>query len=305
MVRRVLFLVSNAAVFLLLGTVASMAIPAGTTGWPSAGVPAGPRDCSMVDGTTLAAGVSTRAPVANYQGRGAIDDEAVLTGYVLTVQIEDGTEITTNLPVESIFAGQFGALLLYSLDTDRTGSEVHAIDVRTGCDLVLVKPADVVRAVTVDPNGEYIYVKTVRRDTREDLGVWRYEVGGKQGEAVVDPMPATDYGPSWYTTLAWSADGQSLVIDACRQAVCATRIRDLVTGKVEDFLDPHGQVIGVNDLQLFAFAATDHRPGDLLAINRADATVRIIAGEVVTAKLRPDGETLWIETLDGTSEVRP
>lgn len=305
MVRRIVFLASNAAIFIVLGLVVLIAVPGGPAGWPPAAAQPGSRDCSKVDAAAFTAGVTSPTAEANFLGRGTVDDQGILTGYVLSVQIEDGSETKTSLPVESIFAGQFGALLMYSFDTDKTGSEVHAIDVRTGCDLLIVEPADVVRAITVDPSGENIYVKTVSRDTRQDLGIWRYKINGEKGEVLAHPMPATDYGPPWYTTLGWSSDGQSLVIDACGLAACATRILDLTTGNVDDYLDLHGQMIGVNDRELFAFADTDHRPSDVLAISRADGAEKIIVGGIIAAKLEADGETLWLATPYGTTEVRP
>ena len=292
MVRRVVFVAFNAAIIIVFGMVAWVAIPGGS-GWRFAAQP-GPRECQKGDATFLALAVTSPTAEAKYEAHGTTDDLGILTGYVLNVQIEDGTQTTTDLPVESIFAGQVGALFVYSADTDKTGSAVHAIDLRTGCDLSLLNPADVVRAVAVDASGEYVYVKTVRRGTREDMGVWRYEVNAEKGERVTEPMPSIDDGPAWYTTLGWSSDGRSLVIDACGQASCATRILDLTTGKADDYLESHGQVIGVSDRELFAFAVSDQRPSEVLAINRADSTVKVVAAEVVAAELSADGETLWI-----------
>lgn len=220
-----------------------------------------------------------------------------------------GGKLEAILPPESFVGKTRGALLVYGWDIPSTGSEVHAIDLRSPCDVVLARVDDVLRTATLDLAGRALYLHTVTRDQRIDLGVKRIDLATRNIELVAEPMPIDEIaGPTFGTGLHWSLDEDELAVEACGQGRCRTRILDIDDGSVRDYWPPYlGPLVGFTAQKLFALRDMDNKPTQLLAIDRSTGRTKTLVEEAISASLSADteGPVLTVETLKGTRFVRP
>jgi hypothetical protein len=215
-----------------------------------------------------------------------LDPGGTLEGQRLRIDAGGRDPISVDLHPESAAAGPFGALVLV-VDDDGHRSTVRAIDGGAGCAVELGQSDDVVRRATLAPTGDAVYEFRVERETRRDLGVWRRPVNGS-GERQILAAPPDDreFGVTWTTTLAGSADGESLVVQSCGPRQCRSRIVASGSGDVEVVAGHgQGQLIGLADGVLVTHAACTGLPCPVLGIDVQTGRSRTIADAAGLATL--------------------
>lgn len=214
-----------------------------------------------------------------------------------------------SLPPESFVAGPFGAVVVYGSHAPSSGSEVRAVATSTGCDQLLTRPAGIVRSAVLDAAGRALFVHTVTDGSRRDAGVVRHELATGAQTQVVEPLPDSDvYGPTFATSLQWSADGRDLAVQSCGFSRCRTRVLDTTSGSVRTFDEhPHGALIGFDQEELYAFDACHWAPCDVLVVDRATGATSVIAEDAYDASLGAAAglSRLSVETISGWREVAP
>ena len=225
--------------------------------------------------------------------------------------VGSGTRDTAliTLPPESFVAGPYGGIVLYGSHDPLSGSEVRAVDMATGCDQRLGRPAGIVRSAVLDPRGSAIYVHAVTDPARQDAGVVRYDLATGGFVQVVEPLAeSAEYGRTFATTLAWRADGAELAIQSCGFSRCRTRVLELASGDVQALdREPHGQLIGFDANSLYAFDTCHWAPCAVVAIERASGTSRVLVEEAYEAQLSSSwgGPLLTVQTSAGSMELAP
>jgi hypothetical protein len=229
-----------------------------------------------------------------------------LLGYRVAIGLANGREFTVDLPPESFVAEQVGNLVVYGFDEPAVGSEIHAVDVATGCAQLLARPNDVVRSAVIDTSGHSLYVHSVIRSGRADAGVERINLASGDSEQVVaaarrDPS----LGRGWETALIWSSSWNALAVEPCTMLACQTRILDVGSGTVRAIDGFHGPTIALTDSHLVTLGAGDDWPTQLLKIG-FDGAAQVLATDVIDAALveRSTGE-IFVQTTSGTRTVEP
>lgn len=265
--------------------------------------------CRAFDGPAAIARAATaaRASGASVRDEAQLSAAGEMTGRRLTLQTSAGSPVAVTLPTESFVAPATGNVVVYGMNSAETGSEVHAVDLATGCDRVLARPADVVRSAKLDAAGTSLYVHSVAGAGRRDAGVTRYDLATGTTSLVVPALPASErFGPTFGTELRWSLDGRSLAVQSCAISHCRTRILDTQTGLVETLDEPgHGPLVGLTARTLFVFEDLHGLPSPLLAIDRQSGLLTTVDEEVFDASLEGAGSdaVLTIETAAGIREV--
>lgn len=278
---------------------------AGSIVAPAAAAPACPAGAGQA---VAAAAKARRAPAAQIHAAQRMNGRGQYLGRSLRVAAARGATVELSLPVESAVAEPVGNVLVYSHSTGGR-SEVHAIDLESGCDQTLARPAGVVRSAQLAADGSAVYVHSVSAAGRADLGVSRYALDGGTVELVVPPLPADDrYGPTFGTQLSLSPDGSALAVQSCGFGACRTRVLDIASGGVETYDEqPHGALIGVVQDGLIAFDACRGMPCPVIAVDRSGVTTTLaIEAWSATLGARADGSAyVSIETAAGFEEFAP
>jgi hypothetical protein len=245
---------------------------------------------------------------AEVSARLTLDSNGIVTGRRL--RLMGGTApVDVSLPPESFVAEAVGDVIVYGYHDDARGSVVRALLGATGCDRLLARPPEIVRSAVLDRAGQRIYIHSVSRQGRRDLGITEIDISTSVQRRVLDPPPADDrFGITFATSLRWSIDGSSLAVTSCGASRCRTRVLDTATGAVETHAgDGHGDVIALTKTTLVAFDACEWAPCTLLAIERASGERRKLVLEALSARAATrDGRlVLGVETPAGYGEVRP
>ena len=221
----------------------------------------------------VAASPSPLSPPVWFQVDDADPEADTLTGYVLrTGRVGDdtvpGAEVA--LPPDSFVAGPFGDELVVG-QNDGAQSQLEILNAVTGARRVIVRSKDVLRRATwVD---DALYALVLDQQTREELGVYRFEVTSDQtladGTVVLPPLARDEtqaFGPTFATQLL-ATDG-ALVVQSCGELLCRTRVLDRFTGAItlRDELG-QGELLGATDSTLVTYEAANGWPCKVLSID--------------------------------------
>ncbi len=201
--------------------------------------------------------------------------------------------MSISLPTESFVSERTGDAIVYTRSGGGTGSEVHIVNVETGCDTIVARPAEIVRSAILDQDGSAVYVHSVTRSARKDSGVDRHDLASGAVTTAVPPLaPSAAIGPIFATELRWSTDGRSLTVQSCGFASCLSRILDITTGDVATIQGKgQGALIATTDDQLVTFAACPGTPCPIVAFDIESGDSQILADEAYDARVgtRADG----------------
>ncbi len=212
-----------------------------------------------------------------------------------TIDVEVGPEAFAEGPVEGI--------AVLGRD-DLATSVVDIIDVGgvgSGCSRASATSRSVIRGAIREAATGDVFVHRLDRLTRTDLGVVRIRgdrlAGGAAvdidavGEPAVPPLPADErFGPTWATRMISSADGGTLAIQSCGATECRTRLLEMATGGVVTVDEPpHGELIGLVDGALVAWAACHGLPCPIVRIDAATGEMRTLS-DAATAAVLVDGD---------------
>lgn len=213
-----------------------------------------------------------------------------------------GRTAALTLPSDSFVADRNGDALIYTTSVSGK-SEVHLVDLASGCDALIARPAGVVRSAILSPVGDAVYAHAVSYPGRDDDGVTRYSLDVGTAQRVVPPI-ADDprFGPTFGTQLGWSTDGTALFVQSCAIESCRTRVLDVATTDIATYdADGQGPIIGVTAGHVITFGACGGVPCSVLSIDRTGSLTHTLTAEGWSATL--SGGTLDIETATGTLEV--
>jgi len=292
---------------LMLAAVVPAAVAAGPLRPPPAPKQPCPTPGLLQDGALPAVGEASLA--TRLMAETLLTERGEEAGRRLAVG--SGTRDTAfiTLPPESFVAGPYGGIVLYGSHDRVTGSEVRAVEMASGCDERLARPAGIVRSAVLDGAGGAIYVHAVTDPERRDAGVVRHDLASRVRVQVVEPLPESEeYGPTFATMLAWRADGAELAVQSCGFSRCRTRVLELASGVVDTYdRAPHGQLIGFDADSLYAFGACHWAPCDVVAVERATGNSKVLVEEAYEAQLSsgPGGPLLTFETSAGSAELVP
>jgi hypothetical protein len=231
-----------------------------------------------------------------------------LLGRVLRLQPSRGTAKTISLPRESFVADRIGDLIVYTRFDAARGSEVHLLNASTACDTMVARPAGAVRSAILSRDASTLYVHTVARGSRRDEGVTRFDLRTGAGSAFVPALAQ----PRWLdrvfgTELAWSVDGQSLIVQSCGFARCLTRLANLATGGSTTVDAPgQGALIGATDTKLVTYSTCLGRPCAVIAWDIATGASQVLEPEAFDAVLSGTlngSAVVTLQTAEGTREV--
>jgi hypothetical protein len=222
-----------------------------------------------------------------------------------------------HLPAEAVVGGPVDGIVAVAAD-DGTRSTVTLVDLARGCATDVGSTTEVIRAVTLTPDGSAVLEARVDRARRADLGVARRAVARPHAAALwLDPLPPdARFGTTWATSFMWALDGRRLAIQTCGERACRTRIVDAATAQVvRSVTDPElADAVGLTADALVVHAACGGLPCPIVAVPVAGGrpvTLAAAAGQaaltrdddgraVVVHETRPDAGTLRVVRLDGT-----
>lgn len=224
------------------------------------------------------------------------------------LRLKGGSEAAIGLPVESFVAAQRGSAVVYTRYGDGRGSEVHLVDLETGCDTVIARPPEIVRSAMLDPDASAIYVHSVMKGSRRDGGVTRYDLASGAMTPVVPALqPVQRIGPIHGTELRWSVSGGSLTVQSCGFAECTSRVLEVAEGELAH-IDGAGQgaLVGTTDDHLITFASCPGLPCAVLSFDLRSGARTVIAAEALGASVEGGSggrALLSIVTAEGDVEV--
>jgi hypothetical protein len=283
---------------LVMGTAALISLAAAQL------ASAAPLGSPVVSADCAAAGARAQAAARHIGLPAAISDRIDTSGVFLGRSISldlPGRAIAITLPAESSVSPATGDALVYTRAIGGI-SEVHLVDLATGCDALLARPAGTARSAVLDPAATAVYVHGVTFPARSDAGVTRYALDGGAARLVVPPLPDDPrFGVTFGTQLGWSTDGTTLFVQSCGAQECRTRLLD-TSGSVQTVDSRgHGQIIGVTRAHLVTYAACPGLPCAAISRDLATGVETTLADEAWSASL--NGTTLDIDTAGGNVEV--
>jgi hypothetical protein len=210
---------------------------------------------------------------------------------------------TLSLPPESFASGPTRGRVLVGSD-DGEASRLVIVDLARGCLSIVAEVDDVVRRAVLAPDGTTAFEFRVRRGSREDLGVWRRDLGATNEAHPLLGAPPADaaFGPTWTTELVVDADGGRIAVESCGDGACRHRVLDLASGEVTLYSAPEaGQLVGLGSAAIYVRAACPGLPCPILEL-RPDREPRVVVPSAGLATLLagPAGGRLVAETPDGT-----
>ena len=253
-----------------------------------------PPDCGGTGGSPAAAtlphpgGPDRLAGEAWFRLDPVLDATGTLAGQRLEIGRHGARARHVALPPESFAAGPFGRLILVGADDGRV-STLRAIDVAASCARVVAREQSVVRRAVIDPAGADVYEFRVDRATRADLGIWRRPLAGGPASQVLAASPDdARFGRTFSTELAWSLEGDRLVVQQCGYTSCRMRLLDPGTGRVGTIARPElGELVGAADGRVVAYAACHGLPCPILSVDLSTGGRTVIARAAGLARLVP------------------
>lgn len=237
----------------------------------------------------------------------ALSASGEISGHTLSLDTAAGAK-TVALPAESFVGKAAGDLLVYTVYSVESGSSVHLLDLASGCDMVAVAPAQIVRSAVLDAAGSALYVHSVSKTGRRDNGIARIDLVSGSATSVVPPLAPSDaFGPTFGTQLAWSVDGAALAVQSCGFAACRTRVLNVASGAIATFDAPgQGAFIVLTNSHLVTYGDCLGLPCPVLSFDVTTGEKSILADSATSVTTLPDtnGDVkLSIETADGMTEV--
>jgi hypothetical protein len=232
-------------------------------------------------------GQSDATAAAWYQLDPKIDD-GVLVGQRLTVGAASVGSRHLDLDPESFASGPVGGTVLVGTDDGRA-SRLSVVDVVAGCASSVATTGDVIRHATLSPDGRSVVEVRVDRRTRSDLGVWRRPLDGAKAIRLLGAIaPDPRFGPTWLTQLAWSDEGDTLIVESCGEVACRYRLIDATSRGVRPVSDPTvGDLVGLVAGRLVVHGACRGLPCPLLSVDPSGGPSLVLddgAGQAVLAR---------------------
>lgn len=194
------------------------------------------------------------------------------------------------LTEEAFASGPFGMNVLVGQD-DGSSSSLMLVSAADGSTRDLYSTSDLIVMGTLRGDGDAVYYVPVDRGSGADRGLWRFTLdSGEETQVVEGPLAeaAHDFATSWQ--MQWSAGGETLVTQACRQSQCqelAYRLRD---GRVSE--SNASEMIGVTDSEYLVFGSRSSTT--VLAIDLESGESRTVGSAGGPAVLVSAGDDWYV-----------
>ncbi len=164
---------------------------------------------------------------------GRLDGNGELTGRHLALGRGGAANLALELAPDAMASGPTGGIVAVTADDGRH-SQVRLVAIEKGCSFVVHESSELARGAILDPKDGSVIAHLVDRESRADLGTWRYAADGAGNPALVAPAlePDPQRGPNWVTDLRLAGDGNLLAVQSCTDMGCLTRVFDLRRGLV-------------------------------------------------------------------------
>jgi hypothetical protein len=188
--------------------------------------------------------------------QGRLDSDGALAGRHLALGRGGSANLALELAPDTLASGPVGGIVALTTDDGRH-SQIRLVAQDLGCSFVVAETADLARGAVVDPSDGAVIAHLVDRESRADLGTWRYTADGSGEPALVGPplQPDPQRGPNWTTDLRLDGGGNLLAIQSCTDTSCRTRVFDLRKGlvPVATFDREQGSMIGLTSAGLLTW----------------------------------------------------
>lgn len=194
------------------------------------------------------------------------------------------------LTEEAFATGPFGMDVLVGQD-DGSSSSLMLVSSADGSTRDLYSTSDLIVMGTLRGDGDVVYYVPVDRANGADRGLWSFTLDSGEATQVVEgPLAeaAHDFATSWQ--MQWSAGGETLVTQSCRQSRCrelAYRLRD---GRVSE--SNASELIGVTDTEYLVFSSRSSPT--VLAIDLESGESRTVGSAGGPAVLASAGDDWYI-----------
>ena len=243
-----------------------------------------------------------------------LDGNGALAGRQLAVGRGGSTTFLLDLAVETAASGPIGGVVVLATDDGRE-SEIRLVSSVQACSWLVDRSTEVVRGAILDHGDGSVLAHLVDRETRADLGTWRFGARGALAEpSIVAPplsLGAVD-GPVWVTDLRLDQAGRTLAVQSCTDSACLTRLFDLgAPGKDPTILaGRQGSLLGFAGGRVLTWAACAGFPCAVqsweivtkkatVLLEGADAAAVTADGRYVVASTGARGNALRIELATG------
>jgi hypothetical protein len=258
--------------------------------------------------TPVAAGACAESPVARDAAgrvergpRGAwwrlterLDSNGLMIGRGLVLGQGGAVRFTLQLSSETLASGPVGGLVALTTD-DGTASEVRLVSIDKVCSWTVRRSSDVVRGAFIDPSDGSVVGHALGRETRADLGTWRYSTTGAAPTLILGPIDPDALGERVFgTDYRLDTKTKRLAVQSCSDVACVTRLVDLgdAASRVTVIAGPQGQVIGFAGGKLLTWDRCEGLPCGILAWDIASGTSALVVDRAESAAVTEDGELL-------------
>ena len=230
---------------------------------------------------------------------GQLDGNGALVGRHLALGRGGAANLALELAADALASGPTGGIVAVTAD-DGHHSQVRLVSVDQGCSFVVREISEVARGAIVDPADGSVLAHLVDRETRADLGTWRYQADGTGEPVLVAPAlrPDPSRGPTWVTDLRLSPDGTRLAIQSCTDLGCLTRVFDRGRGlvPVARFEGDQGSLIGFSADGIVTWAQCYGFPCAIQSWSVAAGTGSTIVARAESAAVTGNGRFLVVVT---------
>ena len=233
---------------------------------------------------------------------GTLDANGALVGRQLALGRGGAPSLAMDLPPDAMASGPTSGIVALTSDDGRH-SQIRLVATDKGCSFLVHEGAEVARGAIVDPRDGSILVHRIDRDSRADLGTWRYSSDGMGDPTLVAPglEPDPQRGPNWVTDLRLGPDGSLLAVQSCTDAGCLTRIFDLQEGSVPvaRFEGSQGPLIGLTATTALTWEACVGFPCAIQSWDLGTGVAATIVASAESAAVSANGRFL-VAVTDST-----
>ena len=229
-----------------------------------------------------------------------LDDNGAMSGRQLAVGRAGSTTLLLDLATETAASGPIGGVVLVATDDGRR-SEIRLVSSVQACSWLLDESEDVVRGAILDPADGSVLAHLVDRETRVDLGTWRFGADVALAEpamvAPALPLGVLD-GPVWTTDLRLDAAGHMLAVQSCTNSGCLTRLFDLrlPANGARVLGGDQGSLLGFAGRSVLTWAACSGFPCTVLSWDIATTKANVVMDRADAAAVTADGRYVVAST---------
>ena len=229
-----------------------------------------------------------------------LDADGAMAGRQLAVGRGGATTLMLDLAIETVASGPIGGVVVVATDDGRR-SEIRLVSGSQACSWLIDQSEDIVRGAVLDPGDGSVLAHLVDRETRADLGTWRFGAPGALAQPALVATalpPGTVEGPVWTTDLRLDQAGRSLAVQSCTETGCLTRLFDLrVPGRDPAILTgAQGSLLGFAPGRLLTWAACFGFPCGIQSWDLASGTATTLLDRADAAAVTGDGRYVVAST---------